>query len=221
MSTSFSPALTTAREPERTPGKLFEAMPFPYTAAGDAPGKGRQPEAEDAENAQREQTARQQGQCEGEERVGALFEEQLAKLRGMVGATIEDFARQRESYYEQVEAEVVHLALSIAHKVLHRESQVDPLLLAALVRVALDKFEDRTKIKVRTHPQNAAEWRTYFVKNIDPQRQPEVIEDSTLEQGRCVLETALGATDMGVEVQLKEIEQGLMDLLGKRPQTTH
>jgi flagellar assembly protein FliH len=217
MSTSFSPALSPAREPERTPEKIFETIPFPYAAAGEARGKGGQPGGDAAENVQREQAARQQGQREGEERARALFEEQLTKLRGMIGATIQDFARQRESYYEQVEAEVVQLALSIAHKILHRESQVDPLLLAALVRVALDKIEDRTKIKVRSHPQNVTEWRAYFAKNIDPQRQPELIEDDTMDRGRCVLDTALGATEMGVEVQLKEIERGLMDLLGKRP----
>ncbi len=34
---------------------------------------------------------------------------------------------------------MVRLALAIARKVLHREAQMDPLLLAGVVRVALDR----------------------------------------------------------------------------------
>jgi flagellar biosynthesis/type III secretory pathway protein FliH len=44
-----------------------------------------------------------------------------------------------------------------------------------------------------------------------------VVEDPAMQADRCVLQTALGTTEVGVEVQLKEIEQGLFDLLAKRP----
>lgn len=229
MSTSFSPALEVEKgagnigedKPGNLPGKIFETAPFPYTSAGEARGRGGLAAAAEAEIAQREQAARALGQREGEERVRATFAEQAGKLRETVERAIHEFAREREQYFGQVEMEVVQLALSIARKILHRESQVDPLLLVALVRVALEKIEDRTGVKVRTHPQNAGEWRAYFAKNLGLNSQPEVVEDNTLELGHCVLQTAFGTTEISLEVQLKEIEQGLMDLLGKRPNITH
>ena len=46
----------------------------------------------------------------------------------------------------------MQLALAIARKILHREAQVDPLLLAGMVRVALEKIESHTKVSVRVHP---------------------------------------------------------------------
>jgi sulfur carrier protein ThiS len=46
---------------------------------------------------------------------------------------------------------------------------------------------------------------------------PEVVDDPSLPLERCVLETSLGQTELGVEPQLKEIERGLLDLLAKRP----
>jgi flagellar assembly protein FliH len=46
------------------------------------------------------------------------------------------------------------------------------------------------------------------------------VEDSALEPERCVLETSMGTAQLGVEVQLKEIEQGFMDLLAARPRET-
>jgi len=46
---------------------------------------------------------------------------------------------------------------------------------------------------------------------------PELIGDASLEPGRCLLETELGSTDLTLETQLKEIEQGFFDLLAQRP----
>ena len=46
---------------------------------------------------------------------------------------------------------------------------------------------------------------------------PELSGDATLEPNRCQLETELGVTDLSLETQLKEIEQGLFDLLAQRP----
>jgi flagellar biosynthesis/type III secretory pathway protein FliH len=46
---------------------------------------------------------------------------------------------------------------------------------------------------------------------------PEVVDDPSLPLERCVLETSLGQTELGVEPQLKEIERGLLDLLAQRP----
>ena len=47
-----------------------------------------------------------------------------------IAAAVTEFARQRTDYFRRVESEAVRLALSIARKVLHREAQMDPLLLA-------------------------------------------------------------------------------------------
>lgn len=220
MSTSFSPAL----EPSSTPEP--ETRPFPYAEAP-LPGDehsglwtGAAVEvaaARSQEQSKREETAREAGRQEGEARARAAFEDQLTRARDSVGIAINDFARERIAYYRQVEAEVVQLALSIARKILHREAQVDPMLLAGMVHVALDRIESNTKVTVRVHPQYAADCRDFFARSMDPQQVPEVIEDPALASDRCILQTELGTTELGIEVQLKEIEQGLLDLLAQRP----
>ena len=112
----------------------------------------------------------------------------------------------------------MNLALAIARKILHREAQLDPMLLAGMVRVALEKIEAGTEVVVRVCPERAADWRDYFTRTIDPQDVPEVVEDPTLEADACVIQTQLGKTELGAAAQLKEIEQGLLDLLAQRPQ---
>ncbi len=167
--------------------------------------------------AQREAAAREAGRQEGEAQGRMAGEKQLAQIRESVTAALIGFARDRAQYYQQVESEVVQLALSMAGKILHREAQLDPLLLAGLVRVILEKIESATKVVVRVHPQQVSEWRGYFARHMEASQVPDVVEDPALQSDHCILQTALGTTDLGVGIQLKEIEQGLFDLLAKRP----
>jgi flagellar assembly protein FliH len=170
-----------------------------------------------ADAAAREAAARAQGQQEGHAEARRIFDEQLARERSSLAAALAQFTRDRAAYFQQVEGEVLQLALSIAHKILHREAQLDPLLLAGIVRVALEKIDAATGVVLRVHPQNAADWRRYLSTHLQPADLPEMVEDPAQPQDRCRLETSMGTATVGLEVQLKEIEQGLMDLLAARP----
>jgi flagellar assembly protein FliH len=215
MSTSSSTALD--------PATPVMAQPFPYPEAfaeNGSEAEGRPvPATRDGSRRQeaREVAARELGQREGMAQAQAHLAAELAREREAVANALRVFAEERETFYRKVEGEVVNLALSIARKILHREAQIDPLLLAGMVRVALEKIESGTQVMVRVHPQLASAWREYFARSLDPRNQPEMVEDPALETGRCVIQTLLGKTELGLDVQLKEIEQGLLDLLAQRP----
>jgi flagellar assembly protein FliH len=44
-----------------------------------------------------------------------------------------------------------------------------------------------------------------------------VVGDERLAAGECVLETNVGKVELGVSVQLEEIERGFFDLMEQRP----
>jgi len=218
MNSSCSPSLDS--------GQTLESSPFPYAelpAAGASvslPGTtAADPSAADARalELQGEAGAREAGRGEGEAQARAAFDSQVAEIRESVRSALADFARQRDAYFLQVEGEVVRLALNIARKILRREAMVDPLLLAGMVRVVLEKIESGTKTVVRVHPHQVSECRIYLAHHMDSRQVPEVLEDATLAMDHCVLQTELGTTELGPEVELKEIEQGLFDLLERRP----
>ena len=48
-------------------------------------------------------------------------------------------------------------------------------------------------------------------------RTVEVKADPSLSRGECLLETANGSVELGVRAQLKEIEHGFFELLGRNP----
>jgi flagellar assembly protein FliH len=166
----------------------------------------------------REARARKEGRDEGLAQGRADFDKKLAGERQTVAQAIRDFARERETYFHRVEAEVVRLALAIARKILHREAQVDPLLLAGVVRVGLDNVAAGTRARLRVHPDQIQAWHEFFSLQPDLPSRPELMGDATLGPGHCLLETELGSTDLTLETQLQEIEQGFFDLLAQRPQ---
>lgn len=166
----------------------------------------------------REAHARKEGKDEGMAQGRTDFEKRLAGEQQTLVQAVRDFVRERETYFHRVEAEVVSLALAIARKILHREAQLDPLLLAGVVRVGLDNIAAGTHVRLRVHPDHIKAWQVLFSQQPDLQRLPELMGDPTLGPGRCMLETELGSTDLTLETQLKEIEQGFFDLLAQNPQ---
>ncbi len=168
----------------------------------------------------KEEQARALGIREGEAQSRAKFERELAAERESIAKALQDFAHEREGYFCRVEAEVVKLAVGIARKILHREVQVDPLLLAGVVRVALEKMAASTSARLRVHPDHVYAWHEFFANQQDHRPVPELLGDATLGTGHCVLETALGTTELTLEAQLAEIERGFFDLLAQRPVTT-
>jgi flagellar assembly protein FliH len=237
MSSSPSRARVLPAVEKATGGESGAASPFPYSHAVAAPGQRNFPLAEPqgraqgaagggesdastaaSRGAEREAQLTELGRQQGAAACQVQFEERLAGERTAVAQALKDFARERGAYYQKLEEETVRLALSIARKVLHREAQVDPLLLMGIVRVALEKIESATGVSLVVHPQRAEEWRRYLATSMDAAALPEIVEDAAMGLAQCGLRTAMGTADLSVELQLKEIEQGLMDLLAARPQ---
>jgi flagellar assembly protein FliH len=160
----------------------------------------------------------ERGLKEGEARAGKVHERNLSAAPSSITRVIEEFKTQREAYFSRIEPEVVQLALSIARKILHREAQMDPLLLTGMVRVALEKLDQGTRVRLRAHPEEVHFWNRYFSESKTLAISPEIVGDASLQRGECALETEIGNTQISLETQLKEIEQGFFDLLEQRPQ---
>lgn len=161
--------------------------------------------------------AHEEGVREGEQREKNRAQQEVAQQRAKITEAIAAFERERNDYYSKIEAEVVHLAVAVAAKILHREAQLDRMLLAALVKVALEKLQQNTRVLVRVPRHQAAAWREYFAQSAPLAVSPEVVEDDSVGSSNCILETELGSTELGLEAQLKEVETGLFDLLAQRP----
>ena len=162
------------------------------------------------------EVARAEGFNQGEAKAHAAAAQAIEQERTAVLSAIQDFDGRREDYFRCVETEVVRLALAIARKVLHREAQMDPMLLAGVVRVALDQMQAGTRVMLRTSAESADIWRNFCKQHCQGQRTVEVIADPALAGDRCVLQAEAGSSEISLDSQLQEIENGFFDLLRER-----
>jgi len=155
--------------------------------------------------------AQAEARLEGERRL----EERIAEERAAVLKACEDFRRERARYFAGVETEVVKLALAIAARVLHREANLDPLLLTGVVRIALEKVAEDSTTVLRVQANAIEMWREVFVEGQESSLK--IVADERLDAGECVLDTNVGRVELGVSAQLEEIERGFFDLMQQRP----
>jgi flagellar assembly protein FliH len=143
-------------------------------------------------------------------------EREVRRAQERIAGALEQFAQQREEYFRQAEGEVVRLALAIARRLLHRESQIDPRLLAGLVNFELHQLEAATSVRLCVAPDELAYWKSSAHALA---REVELVGDKSLAAGELRIESAMGTTTLSFERELKEIEQGFFDLLAHRPQS--
>lgn len=133
-----------------------------------------------------------------------------------LASAVEEFCRRRDEYLAQVEQEVVHLALAIAERILHREAQMDPLLLSGAVRVALGQLADSTGVRLHVPAAQKEMWGEMLRLMPGLPLRPELVAEPDLDVCDASLETSLGRVDLGVRAQIAEIERGFFDLLEVR-----
>jgi flagellar biosynthesis/type III secretory pathway protein FliH len=161
--------------------------------------------------------ARAEAVAETEARLKMEYEARSNAEAEKIRQALELFLGERKDYFSRIESDVVQLALAISAKILHREAQVDPMLVAALVRVAIDKLHDGSSVSVRVSPLEAGKWRAFLANPLNGST-IEIIEDAHLGAADCILETELGSANFSIDAQMKEVEQGFFDLLAQRPE---
>lgn len=137
------------------------------------------------------------------------------KLRRVqAAALVESFAQARDRYLHTVEHEVVKLALAIAARILRREAQMDPLLLAGAVRVALGQLSASTEVRLFVPGGEIDLWTEALALVPNLALRLQVLPGEGMRLGDCLIETEMGSVDLGVRAQLSEIERGFFDRAG-------
>lgn len=173
-------------------------------------------ELSESEFALRIKQERDDAAREMEQRLRREFDQNLIASNAPLAASIAAFEERCDEYFARVESEVVQLALSIAAKILHREAQIDPMLVATLVRMAIETMREGSSVSVRVDPLRAESMKAYFAGQPSTSS-VEVVADAQLSSHDCIVETELGSANFGLDTQLKEVERGFFDLLALRP----
>lgn len=154
-----------------------------------------------------------------EERALALSEQKESLEQGHANSVQESIAAFQEAqrrYFADAEAAVVRLALSIAGRVLHREAQMDPLLLRGAVRVALEDMQQSATCVLEVAAERVEAWERWL-SGAGMLARVEIRSKEDAAPGHCRLGIGASTADLSVNAQLAEIERGFFDLLQSRP----
>ena len=177
-------------------------------------------ERERAENERRHREALAAAHENATEELAIALQTQKERLEqeyvSAVREAIAAFQESQRQYFTEAEAAVVRLALSIAGRVLHREAQMDSLLLRGAVRVALEDAQQSATCVLEVHREKAEAW-DRWLSDAGTIARVEIRGKDDVATGHCRLEIGASAADLSVHSQLAEIERGFFDLLQSRP----
>jgi flagellar assembly protein FliH len=146
-----------------------------------------------------------QGELAGAEAAGQRGEMMLHRLM----QTLEELTQVRAQMIQQTERQMVQLAMAIARRVVQREVTLDPDLLIAMARVAMERLGETAQVKVRLHPDDYEAAGAARVSQLAGSNVM-ILADAHLSRGGCRIESDMGILDAGVNAQLQEIARALL-----------
>ena len=143
----------------------------------------------------------QLGMAEGEKEIAEKID-RLARL-------IERAIQAREGLLSRSEPELVELAIGVAEKVVGQELTVNRTVVAAMAHRALERASTSGIYYLRVNPVDAEVVKEHLGQQLTEMR-CEIVADSGIEEGGCVIVTSHGQVDAQVSSQFAEVRAALL-----------
>jgi len=146
------------------------------------------------------------------------FDSGKAEVERLIGRThtiLEGVMARREEILNETEQQIVELVILMARKVIKILSENQKSVVMANVVQALKKVKGRGNVTVRVNMSDVkltTEHIDDFIKQVENVQGMTILEDSTVEQGGCVVETDFGAIDARISSQLTELENKILEI---------
>ncbi len=150
---------------------------------------------------------REDGYKEGEREVFRLTE----RLQTMITKTMD----RRQEILAETEQQIVDLVLLMTRKVVKVISENQRNVIVSNVVHALRKVKGRGDVIIRVNLADVGmttEHKKNFIASAENVKNITIVEDSTVDQGGCIIETDFGAVDARIASQLSELEQKILEI---------
>jgi flagellar assembly protein FliH len=140
-------------------------------------------------------------------------EKQLKQLKSQVErleTAIASLAQPLQQVNEEVEQQLMTLALTIARQLVRRELKTDPAQVIAIIRETVSLLPAAARdVRVHLHPEDAAVVRERLAAPT-ADRAWTIIEDPVLTRGGCKVTTDTALIDARVETRLNEVISAML-----------
>jgi len=159
--------------------------------------------------------AREKGKEEGLDKGYAEGKAEVERLIERTQVVLERAQDKRGEILAETEQEVVDLVLLIARKVIKVISENQRGVVVSNVIEALRKVKSRGNVIIKVNLndlQLATEHKQEFIKLMESANTIQIVEDSTVDPGGCIIETDFGEIDARIASQLAELESKILEI---------
>ncbi|HKT72888.1 MAG TPA: flagellar assembly protein FliH [Steroidobacteraceae bacterium] len=133
-------------------------------------------------------------------RIQAL-DAQIAQL----DSVLQLLSRPLQQLDEEMERQLVQLALAVGKQLARRELQIDPTQIIGIIREALGQLPSAARdVRVHLHPEDAATVRERLAAPSND-RAWTLVEDPTLSRGGCIVRTDMSQIDVRLESRISAV----------------
>lgn len=168
-------------------------------------------------------TAEKKASEEGREKGYAEGKAEADRLVERLHKMIDSLQERREEILDGTEQQIVNLVILIARKVVKVMSENQKSVIMSNVLEALKKVKGGGNITLRVNLADAALTTAHlkdFIDQVETLKSSQsegslslnVVEDSSVDRGGCIVETDFGAIDARIQSQLNEIETQILNI---------
>jgi len=157
--------------------------------------------------------ANEEGRAHGIEQSRREVNEQLKRSSQALSLFIDQIKEQESKLMQTCAPKLADIAVQLAEKIIHKEIEKDSSLIIAQAEEAISRILEREKLIVRVNPSDEELMKRHkeqLVRMFDGVDKIEIIGDSQIEKGGCVVETNLIKTDAQPASQLKAARKSLL-----------
>ena len=117
--------------------------------------------------------------------------------------------RERELLIRSIEPEMAKLSVRIAEKIMRYQIDIDQGAVVNMISSALDTLKQREEIVIKVNQEDyyyAKEKKSVFASMVEGLKKLDVVVDSGVDRGGCIIETDLGNIDARISTQIHTLE---------------
>jgi flagellar assembly protein FliH len=159
--------------------------------------------------------AEERGRLAGRETGFVEGKDEVARLVERTQTVLERAQEKRAEILAETEQQIIDLVLLISRKVIKVISENQRNVVISNVVQALRKVKGRGNIIIKVNMLDlklATEHKKDFIAQVEGSKSLQIVEDSTVDPGGCVIETDFGEIDARIGSQLAELEQKILEI---------
>jgi len=147
-------------------------------------------------------TGFEQGYQDGYSRA----DEEVHKLQDQTKTLLETLLKDREEAFQRYEKEIVDLVILLTEKILGTAAETKPEIINHLVKKVLAEAGEAEKMTIKVNP--------IHVPYLGSFEKIQIVEDSSLLPGECVVVSENGFIESRISEQLAILKQTMLDVTG-------